>query len=211
MSKLSIEDLVADLKPSRQVSPRDAYMGVGLAVGLLISVIAMEFGLRDDVMAGSPEPLVMIRGGTLLLLAFAALASVIASARPGVGQSSNGWMWALAAAALFPVTSIFASIIKGSMPMEELTATSGFACIAFSAAGALLVGGGLTVWLRQGAPTAIERTSWLVGLAAGSFGNFAYSLHCPSDTVHYVGIWYTLVVALCAVGGRLILPKLIRW
>ena len=52
---------------------------------------------------------------------------------------------------------------------------------------------------------------WLVGLASGSFGAFAYGLHCVSITVFYVGLWYTGAVALCALLGRLIVPRLIRW
>ncbi len=45
----------------------------------------------------------------------------------------------------------------------------------------------------------------------GSFGAFAYGLHCPSITVFYVGLWYTGAILLCALVGRLIVPRLIRW
>ena len=75
----------------------------------------------------------------------------------------------------------------------------------------MLIGAALTGWLRRGAPVALARTGWLVGLAAGAFGTFAYSLHCPSLTVEYIGVWYTAAVGLCALIGRLVVPGLVRW
>ena len=75
----------------------------------------------------------------------------------------------------------------------------------------LAIGGALTLWLRQGAVTDLRRAGWLVGLGAGAFGTFAYSLHCPSDSVHYIALWYSLALALCAAIGRLAVPRLLRW
>ena len=73
------------------------------------------------------------------------------------------------------------------------------------------MGSVLTAWLRRGASTALNRAGWLVGLASGSFGAFAYSLHCPSNSIYYVGIFYSAVVAISAAVGRLIVPAAIRW
>ncbi|MBU6207998.1 MAG: DUF1109 family protein, partial [Alphaproteobacteria bacterium] len=55
------------------------------------------------------------------------------------------------------------------------------------------------------------RAGWLVGLASGSFGTFAYSLNCPSNSIYYIGLIYSLAVGVCAVTGRLIVPRIIRW
>lgn len=206
-----IDRLVDDLKPVRRVRPADALTLVVAAVGIAVAVVYMRFDFRPDVLSGHPHPIVMIRSGMLLLLGFAALSAVIAAARPGVGQVSNGWRWALAAAALFPLTSAALSVINGSFPADVITSKNGPWCLGISTASGLMIGGLMTLWLRRGAPTAPNRTGWLVGLASGSFGTFAYNLHCPSDTVYYIGLWYSLAVGISALLGRLIVPRLIRW
>lgn len=212
MSSLSsIDALVADLKPVTPVAPERAWAIVAAATLLSVAVILLIFGARADVMAGEPHPMVLLRGGSLLLLGVAATVAVIAAARPAVGQSSHGWRWAATAAALFPLSSLFLSVKQGGFPIAVVQASSGPWCLGLSTAAALLIGGGLTAWLRTGAPTAIDRAGWLTGLAAGAFGTFAYSLHCPSDTVHYIGLWYSAAIAISTGAGRLIVPRLIRW
>ncbi len=206
-----IDRLVDDLKPIRRVRPADALILVLAATATAVGIVAMQYDLRPDVMRGNPHPIVMIRSGMLLLLGFAALSAVITAARPGVGQTSNGWRWALAAAGLFPVTSAILSALNGGFPADVIASESGPWCLGIGTMGAMMIGGVLTLWLRRGAPTDPYRTGWLVGLAAGSFGTFAYSLHCPSDTVYYIGLWYSLAVGMCAALGRLIVPHLIRW
>ena len=208
---IDIETLVADLQPVRPVDPRGGALLAVAAFAVTGAVVAAFFGLRPDIVAGDPHPMVMMREGMLLILGFASLAAVIASARPGVGQSSTGWRWALAAALLFPLISIGLSANNGGFPVEVLFWVDGPYCLAISISGGLLIGGALALWLRRGAPTALNRMGWLVGLTAGSFGTFAYGLHCASITVFYVGLWYTAAVALCALLGRLIVPRLIRW
>lgn len=208
---IDIETLVADLQPVRPVAPRAGALLAVVAAAVAAAIVAAWLGLRPDIVAGNPHPVVMMREGMLLVLGFAALAAVVASARPGIGQSSTGWRWALAAASLFPLTSIALSVAGGGFPLEVLYSVDGPLCLAISMAGGLMIGAALTLWLRRGAPTALNRIGWLVGLASGSFGAFAYGLHCLSITVFYVGLWYTGAVALCALLGRLIVPRLIRW
>jgi hypothetical protein len=210
-SQFSVDALVADLAPVRPVTPGPAWFAVAGATAIAIILIAARYGLRSDVVAGTPDPIVLLRAGTLLLLGIAATTAVVTAARPGVGRSSHGWQWALAAAGLFPVTSVALAAMNGGFPTAVLTAQSGPYCLGLSSGGALMIGGLLAAWLRRGAPTAINRVSWLTGLAAGSFGTFAYSLHCPSDTVHYIGLWYTLAIGMCAGFARLVVPRVIRW
>ncbi len=208
---IDIETLVADLEPVRPVSPRGGVLITLVAAAVVVAIVAALFGLRPDVVAGDPHPVVMMREGMLLLLGFASLAAVVASARPGVGQSSTGWRWALAAASLFPVTSLVLSLSGDGFPMDVLFSVDGPWCLGISLCGGVMIGAGLTLWLRRGAPTALNRIGWLVGLASGSFAAFAYGLHCSSISVYYVGLWYTGAIMLCAALGRLVVPRLIRW
>jgi len=87
----------------------------------------------------------------------------------------------------------------------------GLKCLTVSGIAALAIGSGLTLWLRQGAPTSPERAGWLTGLAAGALGAAAYNLHCPFNDIYYIGLWFTIPVLLSAIVGRLLVPRLIRW
>jgi hypothetical protein len=206
-----IDTLAAGLEPVAPVSPGKGMAFVGLALVIAIIAVGLGFGLRPDIMEGSPHPIVLLRCGTLLLLGTASLLAVIASAQPGVGQTSTGWRWALAAALLFPLTSAILSLSSGEFPKADLQSPLAKYCLGISVASGLLIGAALTLWLKQGAPTALNRTAWLVGLCAGSFGAFAYGLHCPSTSIHYVGLWYSAAVLMCAGLGRLLVPHFIRW
>jgi hypothetical protein len=206
-----IDDLVNDLKPVTPLRPRQAVLGVMLVFLVAIAVVAGVYGLRPDVMAGRPHPMVMMRGGMLLLLGGATLGAAVRSARPSVGGESRGWLGVVAAAMLFPATAATLFLIDGRMPVGEVMSASAPYCLGISGATGLVIGAVLTLWLRQGAPTDLRQTGWLVGIASGSFGTCAYSLHCPDLSLYYVGLWYTLAVGLCALGGRLIVPRLVRW
>lgn len=207
----NIDALVADLTPVRPVAPRDGIALMAAATAIAVLLVGMIFGLRGDVMSGAPDPIVVVRAGIMFVLGLATASAVIASARPGVGQRSTGWHWALAAASIFPITAALLAMANRDEAIVAISSGNGLWCLGISGLSALFIGGLLTNWLRQGAPTSINRTSWLVGLAAGSFGTLAYSLHCPSTTVYYVGLWYTLAIALSAGVARLTVPRLIGW
>src|SRR5262249_12411534 len=68
------------------------------------------------------------------------------------------------------------------------------------------------IWaLRKGAPTNLHRTGAIAGLVAGSLGAAAYAFHCPGDSLPFVAIWYGGPIALYALIGALLGPRLLRW
>lgn len=211
MSVFSIEQLVDDLTPVRRLSGWHAALAVAAMTALAIALTAWRYGLRADVMAGQPAHMVLVRGAVLALLGTASLTAVIDSARPRVGHHSSGWGWMLGLALAFPLLTAALSISTATMPHAEMAAVSARWCIGISLSAALLIGAAMTLWLRRGAVTVPHRTAWLVGLTAGAFGTLAYSLHCPSSTIAYIGIWYTAAVGTSAALARLIVPRLLRW
>ncbi len=210
-SPATIEALIADLQPVRPVRSRDG-IGLLLVAAVLVSgVAAWRYGLRPDIVAGAPNPMVVLRLGTLALLGLATGLAAIASVRPAVGTLRTGWQWALAAALLFPLAALVAMAWNGATAPVALAADYGETCLRISLASAMFVGGALTVWLRQGASVRPRLTGWLTGLAAGSFGTFAYALHCPMIDIVYIGVWYSAAIAVAALAGRLIVSPLLRW
>lgn len=217
MSSVSrtIDGLVTGLVPVRRVEPREGALAtLVLTIAAAIAVFVV-YGFRPDILAGVPDPIVVIRGGLLVLLGIATVIATTQSARPGVGRSQNGWLWALAAALVLPLAMvvIYALHLMTGQPFKPGAMDFSYAphCLGISLSSAIVIGVGLVSWLRRGAPTAIDRAGWLVGLAAGSLGTFAYSLNCPSNSIFYIGIFYSLAVGISAAAGRLIVPRFIRW
>lgn len=210
-----IDNLAADLQPIKPIQTRNGITVVLAATCVAALIVIALFGLRQDVRAGAPNPIVVVRGGLLVLLGLATSFAVTRAARPAVGQGQNGWGWALAAALMLPVAAlvIYCAHIVNAEPFVkgEMDFAYGPYCLGISGASAMLIGAVQTLWLRRGAPTDLNRAGWLVGLAAGSFGTFAYSLHCPSNSIYYVGLFYGSAVGLCAVVGRFVVPRLIKW
>lgn len=68
------------------------------------------------------------------------------------------------------------------------------------------------IWvLRKGAPTRLRLSGALAGMVAGGVGAAAYALNCNSDTIPFIAIWYSAAIALCAVIGAQLGPRLLRW
>ena len=215
MSQFDLTMLIEDLEPVRVVKPHESMLQI-LGATLVASLgVAMIYGVRADVIAGNPHPVVIIRAGLLLLLGFATTLAVAAAARPSVGKAHNGWIWALAAAALFPFAALcqFVYLFAVGQPLEMfmIDFEYGVRCLTISCISALWIGTCLTLWLRRGAPIALNRAGWLVGLAAGSFGTFSFNIHCSSVNVFYIGLWYSLATVICAIAGRLVVPRIVRW
>jgi hypothetical protein len=206
-----INRLVEDLTPVKPLKTRDGLILTLAIATILAALLAMLTGIRGDLLMGMPHPMFFLRGGALLLLGVTSSYAVIAMSQPAVGNSFKGWIWALLAALLFPVTAMVMAMIATPDNMAIFVPRYGVECLAIS----MLVGTGIAasqvLWLRRGAPVALERAGWLVGMSSGALGAAAYSLHCPFNSIFYVGLWYSLAVATCAIVGRLVVPHLIRW
>ncbi len=210
MNDALIKTLVAQHQP---VKPFQAKPGWIIAAGvLLLAVFAcnLAFGLRADVLAGSPQDIVVIRASVLLVLGVASLAATVSMARPGVGKHADGWLWVALIAAIFPLNALVATL-SGTIAAEALHASSGLRCLLASFIIGASFAAGLVLWLRDAAPVRPERIGWSVGVTSGALATMAYSLTCPSNSIAYAGVWYSLAVLGTAVLCRLIVPRLLRW
>lgn len=208
--EFDIAALVDDLKPITVLSPRRPLMIAGAITVVMLAVVALTRGVRSDVLAGHPDAMFLIRSGVLLLLGGGTAHAVLGMASPAVGKPHMSWQMALAAAFLFPAAALIV-VLTGDMGNAMSAMYSVGQCLTFSFIGGLATAVPMILHLRRGAPTSPARVGWLVGIASGGLGAFAYNLHCPFNSVVYIGIWYTLAVGICAVVGRLVVPRLIRW
>jgi len=210
-SEALIANLVGNLQP---VKPLSLAKGVGFALtGAALSalMVTMFFGARPDLLAGQFDPVFLIATGLFLVLGVAAAATVIVMSRPQVGTDHGGWVWAAAMVALLPVAAIMVSLGGGSEIFAPDSLQHGLECLVLGGGASLLVFTILVGWLRKGAPTAPDRAGLLAGVAAGSLGIFAFSLHCADNNIVHIGLWHSGVVLLMAGLGRVVVPPLVRW
>ena len=206
-----IASLVDDLRPVRAMRMVDGLALVASAGAITVVLTILLLGLRPDVADGQFQPLFLFANGLFLIVGLATALAAVGMGMPRVGHSSQGWKWVVAMGSLLPATAVI-MLTSRTEPMPLALVTSHeVKCVAMGLALSLLTATALTGWLRRGAPTSAERAGWLVGLASGSTGIFAFAFHCPFDSFYHVGLWHVLPVAIGAVLGRLIVPRLIRW
>lgn len=206
-----LDALAQDLEPVRPMKPVHAWLMTGLAVLAAIGISMLVLGARHDVATGQPEPFLMLANGLLLMLALASSLAVIGMARPQIGNSYQGPGWALGMAAILPASALGLMMLHENPPLNRLWVENGLTCLASSAGLSLIVALPLIWWLRRGAAARPALAGLLTGIAAGSFGVFAFALHCSHGDMMHIGIWHSLTVIACGGLGRLAIPPMIRW
>ncbi len=205
-----IDELAGSLKPVRSLtvgSGRLLFAVLGLtSVALAVALL----GMRADLAALAPDPIVLISGGLYLLFGIACGITVTRMARPAVGAASDGWRWALAAMLLLPAIALGEMLLFPSLRLSA-SADLGIGCLVRGVAVSLATGTLLTLWLRRGAPVRVELAAWMVGFAAGSVGAVAIALTCPGGDIGHVGIWHSAIIIVSGGLARLSLPRLLRW
>ncbi len=206
-----IAELVGDLQPVKPLKIAHGLVISTAALGASLAIVAMLMGIRPDVVRGHFDEVFLLSNGLFLMLGIAAAVTVIVMGRPRVGTDHSGWVWAAAMAGLLPLTAFVMGISDSARALAQSQPDHGMACVLAGSALALITGAALTLWLRRGAPTSPERAGLLTGLAAGSFGIFAFAFHCPINDIYHIGLWHGAVVVVCAAVGRMIVPGLVRW
>lgn len=202
-----IAGLVEDLAPVRPLSQR---RGMALALGALLAGVAGAVGLngpRADIVAGRPEPILLLSAGLFAVLALASAWAAIDIARPFVGSRREGWVWTALMAAVLPASAL----VRWAGQSGAAPDPRGWECMAWGLGWSLFTAAVLVAWLRRGAPTHPARAGLLAGVAAGSAGIFAVSLYCPSNELLHIGLWHGMSVVVAGLIGRLVIPRLVAW
>ncbi len=206
-----IHSLLNELKP---VTPLRQSTGmVQSLLALTVGVLAFcgLLGLRPDIASGQPHAMVLTSSGLFLVLALASAWAAIDMARPHVGTNREGWGWTALMAGVLPIAALALAASALWHGRDVALDMGGIACMGFGIMVGLITATMLTLWLRKGAPTNPQRAGLLTGVASGSAGIFAVSLHCPHSNLLHIGIWHGLTVVLMGVIGMWVGPRLIRW
>jgi hypothetical protein len=210
-SDAMIAQLVGNLEPVKPLRFSHGMAYTLVAVALSSAMVISLFGMRPDLQSARFVPMPLIASGLYFGLGLASSVTVIMMSRPCVGASHSGWTWAAAMAALLPIAGLITALSNSTALLSQDSIAHGLDCFTIGTGASSIVFGTLVWWLRKGAPTAPDRAGLVAGIAAGSFGIFAFGLHCPENDIVHIGVWHSAVVLIVGVLGRLVVPSLVRW
>lgn len=206
-----MEELVGDLRPVRPLHQRIGMVWACLAVGTGAVLLSSVLVMRDDLVAGHPDPMFLTSAGLFFVLALATSWAVVDMARPWVGTRRDGWGWTALMAAVLPLAALGLVILNWAGGNRFSVDSDGLECLGIGSVIGCLTATALVLWLRRGAPSCPRRAGLLTGVASGAAGIFAVSLCCPYNDFLHIGLWHGMTVVLGGGIGRLLVPRLIRW
>ena len=213
---MKTDDLIALLSTNvERVSPRrfDQTLVFALVVGAAGALIAMllTLGVRPDANQSDALTLLISKLVFGLGVVVFALIALTRHARPGGEHKISIALAVLPFAGIILLAALslasaphshWETMIVGDDWLEcllsiPIIAVAPFACL---------------IWaVRQMAPTNLPRAGALVGLVAGGVSASAYALHCDSNSLPFVAVWYGGTILLCTLAGAKLAPYLLRW
>ena len=180
----------------------------GLAAMLLMAV---TFGVRPDLGQMSLMPMFWVKLAFPAGLAVAGIFAVERLSRPGMRL---GGVWA---ALVLPVLLVWLMALvafvnaapaqRPALVFGNTWATCPFNIAMLSIP--VFIG---VFWAMKGlAPTRLVLAGASAGLLAGAEGAFVYAFHYPEVAVPFLGIWYVAGMAIPALVGALLGPRLLYW
>lgn len=195
------------LRPTRFSVAIGGLVGLGFAVALT----SVTLGVRSDLGASLTHPAVWVKLGVTGLIVVCACFAAGRLSLPGRDWKEAKYLLAVTFAAII----VWAVADLTTRPISEWAhciegrdwSTCLFAIPLLSLAPMLAMGAAM----RRLAPTQLKAAGTLLGLASGAIAAMAFSLYCRDDALSFVVLWYGAALALSAVIGRSLGPRLLRW
>ena len=207
-----IRALVRDHRPVAR-SALALRLAASAAVGLAAAIaLAIHFtGLRPDIVPALGTFPFWMKWVYVGLLGAGALVGIEKVARPDTADLPWLWLLGLPVAGILVLAGFQAwHAPPGAWPRLWM-GVSWDSCPMTIAALSIPVFVGLIFASRKFAPVRLRLAGFLAGLASGGLSAFAYALHCPETSAVFVAIWYSAGIAIPAIIGALLGPRLLRW
>ena len=204
--------LAADTVPvARRTASRRIAMAV--AVGIALAALAMQLtlGARPDLGQAIFGPMFWVKVLFPATVAAASFATLARLARPGVDARTGGiviaapilllWLIAIAAYATAPPAAR-ATMVWGQ---------TWRACTLNIALMSVPIFVATFLALRQLAPTRLALSGACAGALSGAAGAAVYAFHCPETALPFMAIWYVSGIAVTALVGACLGPRVLKW
>lgn len=213
---MKTDDLVSLLAESASpVSPHAVAHRFAIALALGISgaaaILAATLGLRPDLMQAAALPMFWFKLAFPASLAVIATVAVQRLARPGMRAGAS------AAALLLPIAVVWltaAAMLIDAAPGDRQSLILGSTWRSCPLSIAMVSSPVLVAvfWALKGlAPTRLVLSGAMAGLLAGAVGALVYALHCTEMQPPFLGVWYVVGMAIPALAGAALGPRLLRW
>jgi len=210
------DDLVAMLargpvSADARVPEKRLFTATAAAALLALGAMLVALGVRADLSTAVALPMFWLK---LLVPAVVAAAAFVAGARlsrPG-GRPAAPWAAIFATLALLWIASIVD--IATTPPADRhmlVFGQSAWLCVLSVSALSLPLLAGAFIVLRHLAPTRPVLAGLAAGALAGGTAAAVYALHCNEMALPFLGTWYVIGMAVPALAGALLGPRLLRW
>ena len=184
-------------------------IAIGAATSLGLTLVAS--GVRTDLNAVGAWTFLAVKLGFAVAIVAVSSVHLVRAARPGGERKTPVAILTLpftvmivlaAISVAYAPSSHWSRMVVGDRWLECLVSIPVIAVVPFAA----------VAWaVRRSAPTSLERAGALTGLVAGGVSAAGYALHCTDDSLPFIALWYGGAVALCALVGAMLGPRLLRW
>ncbi len=192
--------------PERRVAAAEV-----VALPFVIAAMLVALGVRPDLAAAATLPMFWLKLAVPLALAAAAYVATTRLARPG-GTAAGAWtgvaltvgsLWLMAAASLLAAApGERGALVAGRTALPCVASIVALSLPLFAA----------TLWaLRSLAPTRPRLAGAAAGLLSAALAAAVYALHCDETAIGFIAVWYVLGMAIPAVLGALVGPRVLRW
>lgn len=186
---------------------------VAVIAAILIAAIVffMTLGLRQDFNEAVQTPRFLFKFVVTISLAATAFFPVRALSRPG-----DDWRKVVPYLAIGPMLLVMAVFVElfllpPDLWSARLIGRNSMVCLTYIP----LIGvGPLSIFLavvRHGATTRPTLAGALAGVFAGAIAATLYAAQCTDDSPLFVVTWYTIAIAILAVGGAIGANMVARW
>lgn len=182
-----------------------------LSLPLAIAIMLIVLGLRSDLADASHLPMFWVKFGVPAAVALAACAAALRLSRPGMRLGRLGLAILAPVAVLWLISAVK---LAGAEPAERMSLVMGstWRSCPFNIAIISLPLFAAAFWAMKGlAPTRLALAGAGAGLLAGGLAAAVYTFHCIEMAAPFLAVWYVLGMAIPAIVGAMLGPRLLRW
>jgi hypothetical protein len=191
--------------------PRMIVISAGIGAVAALAAMILFLGLRTDLSELHAWVFVAVKSAFTGAIIGVSLANLTRIARPGGERRVSLALGLVPFAGALLVAAVSLAMAPPSDWKAMIVGEYWLLCLVCIPLNATVPFAALIWAMRQLAPTNLLLAGAMAGRAAGAISAFAYALHCTDDSVPFIALWYGLTIALCAVLGGVVGPRLLRW